>query len=132
MSEKTVQQEINEFRDAIVAYDPTHLGQSLRRMVDEGFDVVGKIINLDDDPANLSELADSISDAAQEFVDKALKGKPFARNGAKLGISMVAPSLVQEAAKYTGTVEQFWDEKVEPVLREVEETIHGIRLDMAG
>lgn len=132
MSDKTITQEISEFRDAIVAYDANHFGQSIRRIVDEGFDVVGKVVNLGGSPADLNELGDAISDAAQEFIDKALVGKPFARNGAKLGVSMVAPALVQEAAKYTGTAEQFWDERIEPVLREVEETIHGIRLDMAG
>lgn len=129
---KTITQEIAEFRDAITTYDPANLGASIRRLVDEGFDVVGKVVNLDDDPANLTELADAVTDALGDFIAKALADRPLVKRGAQMAIPLAVPAVVQEAAKYTGTAEQFWDEKVEPILREVEATIHGIRVDMMG
>lgn len=132
MADKTITQEISEFRDAIKTYDPANVSASLHRCVDEGFDVIGKIVNLDDSPEVIAELGDSVSDALSDFLDKALASRPFARNGAKLAVSFAVPSLINEAATYTGTAEAFWDEKIEPVLAEVESLIHGIRLDMAG
>jgi hypothetical protein len=129
---KTVTQEITEFRDAIKGYDSANLSASLRRIVSEGFDVLGKVKNLADDAGSISEVSDGLIDGLGEFVDKALANRPVIRRSAPLLLSMVVPGLVADASKYTDTVDKFWDEKIEPVLAEVEAFVHEIRADMMG
>lgn len=129
---KTVTQEINEFVDAIRGYDATDIMASVVRCVREGIDVVGRITNINDDPANLTELADALSDAAQDFVAKALAGRPLLKGGAQAALPLVVPALVAEAAKRTVTVDAFIEAHVLPLLSQGESFCHDARVAFGG
>lgn len=129
---KTVTQEINEFVDAIRTYDETDIMGSLVRCVREGIDVVGRIVNINDDPANLTELADALADAAQDFVAKALAGRPLLKGGAQAALPLVVPALVAEAAKRTDDVDAFIEAHVLPLLAQAEQFCHDARVAFGG
>lgn len=129
---KTVTQEITEFQVAVQAYDKSDLMGSAVRITREGMDVIGKLAQIDDDPAVLNEFADAVTDVVSAFVGDALQGRPFMRNSAKAAIPFVVPALVQEAAKYVGKTDAFVDAHVLPFFSGMEQIGHDGRVAFGG
>lgn len=129
---KTVTQEITEFRDAVQQYDKTDIMGSAVRITRETIDVIGKLNQIDNDPAVLNEFSDAVTDVVTKFVGDALQGRPFIRNSAKAAIPFVVPALVQEGSEYVGRADAFIDLKVVPFFASLEQIGHDGRVAFGG
>ncbi len=120
------QEFIDAFSDVGTVADRAH------RIAREGFDLVGKVVNLENDLAAIEEAKDELADAATAIARKLLVGRPMIRMAVLAGIPSAIGPIVDAAARYTGTAEQFVDEHVAPRLAEWEKTIHRARIGLEG
>lgn len=126
---KSLAEEIDEFRAALNAFDSGNLSGTVHPLIREAFDVVGRVVNAGED---LETLSQGMEQAVGAFIDKALENNPVIRRSAKSILPFAIPGLVKTASGYTGTAEEFIDEYVQPVLGRWEETIHSVRIALAG
>lgn len=128
---KTIQQEIEELQASLIGFDHAAWQESLHKVIRESFDVVGRVVNLNEG-TNLDELSTGLEAVFSGIVDKALADNPFMRRGAKMAIPVLVPTLVEAASQYTGTADDFVDEHVLPVLARWEKTIHSMIVALSG
>ena len=130
----TFRQEIQELVDEITgdAHPEESLAARAHHIARELFDVVGKVVNLDDDPAAIAEAKAELSDAAALVAGKLLADRPLIRMVVMSGLPSAIDPAVDLIVQYTGTAEQFVDEHIVPRLTEWEATVHRIRVSLEG
>ncbi len=126
--------EIQELVDELTG--DAHPGESwpdrAHHIARELFDVVGKVVNLGDDPTSSAEIKLELEAASAEIVLKVFKGRPVLRMAAAAAVPYVAGLVIDAIENYTGTAEQFVDEHLLPHLAECESTIHRMRISLEG
>ena len=130
----TFREEIQEFVEAatLPVTDTNSLPDRIHRVVREGFDVVGKVLNVNNDPAALLEARTEISAAIQLIVGKLLADKPVYRRIATSLLPFVVDPIIDQMLKFTGTADEFADSYVVPALTRWEDSLHRARLAISG
>ena len=132
MADKTIAQEIEEFRLSITEYDKTDFLASASRCAREGMDVLGKIVALENNPAAVDELATAIGSGMNQFIDKALADRPLMKRGAKMALPLIVPELIEQGAKYIGKTDEFIEAHILPFFVEGEKFCHAGRVAFGG
>lgn len=123
-------QELDELVNAVTAEVAPggSIADKGHRIAREAFDVIGKIVDIDDDDATRDEATAEIEAAAGLIVDRLLADNRLLRRAAKAALPFAMPGVVDSIAAYAGTAEEWIADNVAPALARWEETIHRARV----
>lgn len=111
--------------------DGESLADRAHQIAREALDVLGAIVNLDGDQASRDAAASELEAALSLVVERLLAENPFVKRAAKAALPFLVPNLVDELADYAGSVDEWLEENVLPILARWEETIHRARVAIA-
>jgi hypothetical protein len=125
-----IEQELQEFVDEVTGkYHPDEPWQAhVHHMVREGIDVVGHLLQANE---NVDELSDAATNAATKIVQK-LDMRPMVKRMVLMAIPGVMPGIVEQLAAYAGTAQQFVDAEIIPRLDEWINTLVDVRQAIAS
>jgi len=122
---KEVQDVVDKWTEARA--DETLTPEEAHQITREVVDVVKYALTMDSSDASKEDLSGEIESAINAIADSVLSDRPIVRGIVKTFTDNAAGKIVEEIAKYSGNAQDFWRDKIDPILSRWEETLHSVR-----